>query len=158
MHARLHMLAAGFALVAVAACSKKDNTQPIIEGTQPPAVGTSANDNAELDVADIQLGSAVGSDRNITMPKTEFAPKDTIYAAVKTEGGTAAGSTLTAVWTYEKDGNEARVDSTSLSITPTGPTATEFHISRPGGLPTGDYHVEVWANGKSAGTRDFKVK
>jgi hypothetical protein len=158
MHARLHMLAAGFALVAVAACSKKDNTQPIIEGTQPPAVGTSANDNAELDVADIQLGSAVGSDRNITMPKTEFAPKDTIYAAVKTEGGTAAGSTLTAVWTYEKDGNEARVDSTSLSITPTGPTATEFHISRPGGLPTGAYHVEVWANGQSAGTRDFKVK
>jgi hypothetical protein len=152
------MLAAGFALVAVAACSKKDNTQPIIEGTEAPAVGASANANAELSVADIQLGSAVGSDRNITMPKTEFAPKDTIYAAVKTEGGTAAGSTLTAVWTYEKDGNEARVDSTSLSITPTGPTATEFHISRPGGLPTGDYHVEVWANGKSAGTRDFKVK
>jgi hypothetical protein len=152
------MLAAGFAIVAVTACSKKDNTQPIMEGTQPPAVDTSSNANAELNVSDIQLGSAVGGDRNITMPKTEFGPNDTIYASVKTEGGAASGSTLTAVWTYEKDGNEARVDSTSLSITPTGPTATEFHISRPGGLPTGDYHVEVWANGKSAGTRDFKVK
>ncbi|HET8633948.1 MAG TPA: hypothetical protein VFL88_07345 [Gemmatimonadales bacterium] len=158
MHARLHMLAAGFAIAAVAACSKKDNTQPIMEGTQPPAVDTSANANAELNVSDIQLGSAVGGDRTITMPKTEFGVNDTIYASVKTEGAAASGSTLTAVWTYEKDGNEARVDSTSLSITPTGPTATEFHISRPGGLPTGDYHVEVWANGKSAGTRDFKVK
>ncbi len=158
MHARLHMLAAGFAIAAVAACSKKDNTQPIMEGTQPPAVDTSANASAGLSVADIQLGSAVGGDRNITMPKTEFGPNDTIYASVKTEGGAATGSTLTAVWTYEKDGNEARVDSTSLSITPTGPTATEFHISRPGGLPTGDYHVEVWVDGKSAGTRDFTVK
>ena len=42
MHARLHMLAAGFAIAAVAACSKKDNTQPILEGTQPPAVDTSS--------------------------------------------------------------------------------------------------------------------
>ncbi len=154
MQRRLQLFAAVFAMTAVAACSKKDRTQPIMEGTQPPAVSTST----ELSVSDVQLGSAVGGDRKVTMPKTEFTPRDTIYASVTTDGAPASGATLTAVWTYKKDGNEARVDSTSLNITPTGPTATEFHISRPGGFPTGDYSVEVWANGKSAGTRDFTVK
>ncbi len=157
MKARLHLLVAAFAVVAAVACNDNDdrnNTQPIVEGTEPPAVNTS---NA-LDVADIQLGSAVGQDRNVTMPKTEFAPNDTIYAAVKTNGAPASGSTLTAVWTYEKDGNNARVDSTSIRVTPAGPTTTEFHVSRPSGLPSGDYHVEVWADGESAGTRDFTVK
>ena len=153
MQRRLHMLAAAFAITAVAACGKKDKPQPILEGAQPPVVTST-----ELSVSDVQLGSTVGTDRKITMPKTEFAPKDTIYASVLTDGAPASGSTLTAVWTYTKGGNTARVDSTSLNITPAGPTATEFHISRPSGFPTGDYHVEVWANGKSAGTRDFTVK
>lgn len=153
MQRRLHMLAAAFAITAVAACGKKDKAQPILEGAQPPAVTST-----ELSVSDVQLGSTVGTDRKITMPKTEFAPKDTIYASVLTDGAPPSGSTLTAVWTYTKGGNTARVDSTSLNITPAGPTATEFHISRPSGFPTGDYHVEVWANGKSAGTRDFTVK
>jgi|SwirhisoilCB2_FD_contig_51_14568457_length_979_multi_3_in_0_out_0_2 hypothetical protein len=153
MQRRLHMLAAAFAITAVAACGKKDKAQPILEGAQPPVVTST-----ELSVSDVQLGSTVGADRKITMPKTEFAPKDTIYASVMTDGAPPSGSTLTAVWTYTKGGNTARVDSTSLNITPAGPTATEFHISRPSGFPTGDYHVEVWANGKSAGTRDFTVK
>jgi len=34
---------------------------------------------------------------------------------------------------------------------------TEFHISKPGGWPEGDYKVEVMLNGASAGTKSFKV-
>lgn len=153
MHTRLKMLVAACAIGAVAACGKKENPQPMMQGAEPPAVT-----NTQLSVADIQLGSAVGGDQAVTMPKTEFAPGDTIYASVKTTGAPASASTLTAVWTYTKDGDSARVDSTSIDITPAGPASTEFHISRPSGFPVGDYHVEIWANGTSAGTRDFTVK
>jgi hypothetical protein len=147
------MLVAAFAIGAVAACGKKENPQPMMQGAEPPAVTST-----QLSVADIQLGSAVGGDHAVTMPRTEFAPKDTIYASVKTTGAPAGGATLTAVWTYTKGSDSARVDSTSISITPAGPAATEFHVSRPSGFPTGAYHVEIWANGTSAGTRDFTVK
>jgi hypothetical protein len=122
-----------------------------MEGTEAPAVSTNLN------VSDIQLGTAVDSNRKITMPKTEFTPTDTIYASVLTDGAPPS-ATLTALWTYEKDDKSAQVDSTTITITPTGPTATEFHISRPSGLPTGKYHVQIWADGQSAGSRDFDVK
>lgn len=152
MQRHLHQLTAVLALIAVAACAKKEKPQPLMEGTSPPAVAT------QLSVTDIQLGSAIGADNKVTVPRTEFGAKDTIYASVLTEGAPPAGSTLAAVWTYTKDGNSARVDSTAMSIMPTGSAATAFHVSRPSGFPTGTYTVEIWADGRSAGTRDFTIK
>jgi hypothetical protein len=35
---------------------------------------------------------------------------------------------------------------------------TEFHISKPDGLPAGKYKVEVLLNGNAAGSKDFTVK
>jgi hypothetical protein len=46
----------------------------------------------------------------------------------------------------------------SETIAPTGPAATEFHISKTGGWPTGQYRVEVTANGVPAGSKDFTVQ
>lgn len=152
MQRHLHQLTAVVALIAVAACGKKEKPQPLVEGAQPTAVAT------QLSVADIQLGSAIGVDHKVTVPRTEFSAKDTIYASVLTEGAPPSGSTLAAVWTYTKDGNSARVDSTAMSITPTGSAATAFHVSRPSGFPTGSYKVEIWTDGRSAGTRGFTIK
>ncbi len=38
-----------------------------------------------------------------------------------------------------------------------GAAATEFHLQSAGGLPPGDYAVEAFLDGISAGTRDFRV-
>ena len=37
-------------------------------------------------------------------------------------------------------------------------TASEFHISRPEGLPVGRYQVEIFLDGASAGKRAFAVQ
>jgi hypothetical protein len=60
-----------------------------------------------------------------------------------------------ARWTYE-DGQP--VDESTQSITPSGPAVTEFHISKPDGLPVGTYHVEIFLNGESKEKKDFEVK
>ena len=61
---------------------------------------------------------------------------------------------MKARWTYQ-DGQV--VDESSQTIAPTGPSVTEFHISKPGGWPACKYKVEITANGSVAGTREFDV-
>jgi hypothetical protein len=54
------------------------------------------------------------------------------------------------------------VDSTSQTVavpaTMGGTSVTEFHLTKPGGWPTGDYTIEVWLDGQSAGTRTVAVR
>jgi hypothetical protein len=83
-----------------------------------------------------------------------FAASDTIYAVIATEGA-APSVTLAAKWTYE-DGQT--VNESTQTIAPTGPAATEFHIAKPDGWPTGKYKVEISANGAPAGSQEFEVR
>ena len=46
----------------------------------------------------------------------------------------------------------------SETIAPTGPSVTEFHISKPSGWPIGKYKVEISADGTPATTKEFEVK
>lgn len=106
-------------------------------------------------VTSIDLGKAIGSDKKITEPTTTFGTKDTIYAAVSTDGA-SPGTTLKARWTYGDAGQLVKEEETSIE--PTGPATTEFHISKPSGWPVGKYKVEILVDGTSAGTKDFEVK
>lgn len=110
-----------------------------------------------LSVTGIELGKAIGVDKRVSMPMTTFGTRDTIYASVATSGAPAT-ATMKAVWSYSQDGQTAVVDSSTQSISPTGDEVTEFHISRASAWPTGTYKVEVFANGASAGSRDFEVR
>ena len=85
---------------------------------------------------------------------TTFGRRDTIYASVATEGA-APSKTLTAKWTFQ-DGQTVKEQ--AESIAPTGPAATEFHISKKGPWPVGKYKVEILVDGASAGSKDFEVK
>jgi hypothetical protein len=104
-------------------------------------------------VMNIEVGRAVGADKRISDETDSFKPKDTIYVSVETEG-TSPGARLAAHWTYQ-DGQVVKHDETSIA--PSGRAATEFHISKPGGWPAGDYKVEVMLDGASVGTKSFKV-
>lgn len=82
-----------------------------------------------------------------------FTPDDRISAVVHTRG-VAESATLVAVW---RDAEGRVVTESSRSITPRGPQTTPFPVSRPAGWPPGTYRVEVWLDGRRAGSRSFTV-
>ena len=135
--------------LALVSCGRSETqTAPPPVAAAPPAAVEAAR------VSTIDLGRSIGADKRVTAPASSFAPGDTIYAAVSTEGA-APSLTLVARWTYE-DGQ--LVNESRETIAPTGPATTEFHIERPDGFPAGRYRVEISANGAPAGAREFEVR
>ncbi len=121
----------------------------------PPApVASPAPAPAPFRVSGIELGKAIGADKRVVAPSSSFAPSDTIYASVATDGASPS-VTLVARWTYQ-DGQ--LVNEETQAIAPTGAAVTEFHIAKPDGWPAGGYQLEVIANGASAGRRAFQVQ
>ena len=133
--------------VVTGACKKKttDGTVSDTSAMLPPVVAVT--------VADVDLGRALGPDKRVVAEVDNFGTRDTVFAAVATNGSGAA--TLTARWTFE-DGQV--VDETSQSISPTGPAMTEFHVSKPTAWPTGKYKLVILLNGTEVDSKDFEVK
>jgi hypothetical protein len=159
MSSRLRQFAIALtAAVALAACGKKDPPPPPPPPPAPMPAPAPAPAPAPVGVtvSAVTLGKAIGADKKVAAALDTFAKGDTIYASIDTTGtGTAA---VTAKWTFTKDGKTVTVKEDSATITPTGPTTTEFHISKPDGWPLGTYQVEILVDGKSAGTKAFKVQ
>lgn len=133
------LLAVG--LVAMAC----DREEPVEDTDTDIAV-----EEPSLDVTDVALGRSIGTDNRVVEEIGDFAPTDTIYAAVETEG-TGSG-TLAARWTFE-DGQV--VDEQSRSVT--GAQVTEFHLSNPDGWPAGHYEVVISLDGEEVERSGFDV-
>lgn len=104
-----------------------------------------------LTVTAVQLGRSLNSDNSVGAHTTRFAPEDTIYVSVLTEGpGTA---NLGARWLYA----DRLVSDVRKDVSYTREAATEFHIQNSSGFPQGDYEVEILVNGERWGARPFKV-
>lgn len=136
------MLATGLA-VGGTGCAKKS--------TETTGTATSTE---EVRVTGVDLGRSIGTDKRITDKTDSFHPGDPVYATVVTTGS-APTATIRARWTYQ-DGQV--VDESEQVIAPTGDAATEFHIQKPDGWPTGKYKLEVFLNGTSVQSKDFEVK
>jgi hypothetical protein len=152
MHAhgpRVFALSFTLTAIVLAGCKKE---------TPPPQNETGAAAPAPAPVAftvtAIEVGKQVGPDKRVSNPTTTFAPKDTIHASVATDGA-APKKIIAAKWTYQ-DGQV--VKEAAETIAPTGPAATEFHISKPSGWPVGKYKVEITVDGSPSGSKDFEVK
>jgi hypothetical protein len=136
------------AVVGIPACKKKEAPAPPAEAAAPaPAPPAFA-------VLGIDVGKGIGADKKVTAPATTFGRRDTIYASVATEGA-APSKTISAKWTYQ-DGQVVKEQ--AETIAPTGPAATEFHISKPKPWPAGKYKVEIAVDGTPAGSKDFEIK
>jgi hypothetical protein len=133
--------------LALVACGRS-------ETTAPPASAPPVSANAPARVSAVELGNAIGADKRVRSPAASFAPSDTIFASIATEGS-APSLVLAARWTYE-DGQ--LVNESRETIAPTGPATTEFHIAKPDGFPAGRYKVEITADGAPAATREFEVR
>jgi len=157
MHVNAHArtlraaMAAALVLGTLAACSRENKNEAA--GDVTPGAATPAPTTAAVSVADIDLGRRVSNAR-ITDKTDDFKATDTVFASVRTTG-TSTNSNLMARWTFE-DGQV--VEESNQAIAPTGEAYTEFHISKPGGLPKGKYKVEVFLDNKSAGTKEFEIK
>jgi len=151
MRARRALLALfALAVLAGVACNKTKNEPPppAAEAPAPPAPAAQP-----VRVMAVTLGRAVGADKRVATAVDTFAPTDTIYASVDTQGA-APSASLSARWTYQ-DGQVVHEE--TQTIAPSGPAATEFHISKPDGWPKGEYKVEILLDGASARTASFRV-
>ena len=146
MHPRsLAALALIATLGGTAACDKRQTAQ----GATRDSVAT-----AGLNVTELKLGRSLNPDNTIKDNTDDFKATDTVFAVVQTRGNETG--TLKARWTYQ-DGQV--VDETSQPIAPSGDESrTEFHISKPDGLPAGRYRIEVSVNGRVVDSEEFEVK
>jgi hypothetical protein len=143
------------ALVAAVACKGRDNAPAA--GAETGTSATAAADTAaakQFKIASVMIGKRIGEGKMVTEPTFQFAPRDTIYASVSTEG-TSPSAELTAVWRFQTG---QTVDSSAQSISPQGDENTEFHVSNPKGWPVGTYNVTIYSNGDSVDSKNFAVK
>jgi hypothetical protein len=106
---------------------------------------------SDLHVSTIQLGRSLNADNTVANHTTVFAPNETVYVAIVTAG--SGKGTVGVRWMYE-----GRVmGEPKKPVSSRDGVATEFHLQSTGEFPTGDYTVEVFFNGQSAGSRPFKV-
>jgi hypothetical protein len=153
-HTRTILVAAFVALsLPLIACKKEEAPPPV--PTEVPAPPTAVPTPAPaVTITDVSLGTSVGADKKVQKPTDTFKPKDTIFAAVSTDGS-AASSTIGVKWTF---GDNQTVKEDSKTIAPTGPATTEFSIQKPSGWPKGSYKVETSVDGKPGPSKTFTVK
>jgi hypothetical protein len=136
-------IAAGAALGCGGGASRTSSTMGSTDGTSTTPV----------QVVAVELGRSVDAEKKVTERVDVFKPHDTIYASVLINGASPS-STLGVKWTFE-DGRV--VDQSQQTIHSDGSTATEFHIAKPDGFPSGNYKVEVSVDGGPAKSKDFKI-
>ena len=149
--------------LALAACSRSEAppappdtpaATPPVQAAPPPGPSAAAAAKANAPrVASVVLGSAVDPSKRVVEAKSAFAPTDTIYASIATEGW-GEPITLTARWTYE-DGQLVNESSTTAEP---GPGISEFHIAKPSGWPVGSYQLEILAGGTSVSVQSFEIR
>lgn len=131
---------------------RRDDVPPADSAAAAPAPPAPAM------VTTIETGKHIDANKRIVDTASTFAPNDTLYVSVVTNNATSS-TMLKTVVTFQTG---QVVDSSSQAVAPPtmagGSSVTEFHLVKPGGWPTGDYTVEVWLDGQSAGTRTLTVK
>jgi hypothetical protein len=108
--------------------------------------------NDPLRVTTLQLGRGLNPDNTVNGHTTRFKPTETVYVSVLTDN--AGSGTISARWSYAG----RVVSEPEKKVSYRGAAATEFHIQNSGGFPAGDYSVEVFLDGTSVGTREFRIE
>lgn len=137
------LLAAALSLACMA-CTSPQTAAP---------EGSAAGLATDVHVTEVALGTEVGLDKKVKQPKDVFAPEDTVYVSVVTEGR-SSDTVLTARF---RQGSSV-VQEIAQSIAPDGSATSEFHVSKPGGLVRGEYEVEILVEGRPVEKRRFTVQ
>jgi hypothetical protein len=101
----------------------------------------------------VMIGKGAKSGNRISEPTFQFAPQDTVYVSVATEGSTGP-DTLTAAW-RSQDGKILK--QSSQPVAASGENAG-FSLSLPKGFKPGSYKVVLFLGDDSVDTKMFAVK
>lgn len=135
--------------VGLAGCDDGADTE--LETTPPPAAGDVAPTD-DLDVAEVRLGRAIGTDLRIADEVNEFAPGDSVHASVRLDGNATAAS-LTARWTTESD---SLLHEETQTVAAAGEQWATFSFATPS-LEEGDYELKILLNGEEVEEREFSI-
>lgn len=140
-----------FSAVTLVGCGRKE---------APPAdsVAAAPAPPAPAMVTTIETGRTIGADKRIMDTTSTFAPRDTMFVAVVTSNASGSNTLKTVVTFQDGQVVDSATQTIASPMTPGGTSVTEFHLAKASGWPTGDYTVEVWLDGQSAGTRRLTVK
>jgi hypothetical protein len=153
--AHITRVGAQVAVVAVlaVACSGSEESRTAGGVTDSAALAASAGGPVELHVSNVMIGRQIGPGNRITEPTFQFAPRDTVYVSVATEGA-GEGGILTAAWRSQSG---EILQKTSVDVPPAGENA-EFRLTQPKGLKPGTYKVILFLGDDSVETKVFAVK
>ena len=158
-HILYPLSAALAATLALSACKKPEPAAPPpAPETTAPAPAPIAAPVAAASGVSVDLGNSLGAGTRVAVAASGCGSADTIFAAVATRTADAAATVpgkRSAKWTYQ-DGQTVNEESRDLNLTGDGVTA--FQISMPGGLPAGQYKVEISLDGAVVQSKDFEVK
>jgi hypothetical protein len=112
---------------------------------------TGCGSRQPLRVTGIQLGRALNADNTVGAPTSSFAPRDTVHLSVLTAG--VGSATISVRWMYAG----RVVDEPKKQVSYRDIAATDFELQSAAGFPPGEYSAEVLVDGKSVGTRTFRV-
>ncbi len=136
------------------ACGDNDRAETAADTT---AALTEATDTAAArtapEVVQVSIGRTLDREGLIAEPADSFGVHDTVYAVVRSRG--AGHLDLKAVWRYE-DGQV--VTESARSIEPKADANTEFHLVKAMPWPSGDYAVEILAEGRSVDMKQFRIR
>jgi hypothetical protein len=148
----LTLAAALGGVLLLAGCNRDAPTTPPPPAPVAPEPPPAPEPPAPATVTSVELGNAVDDQNRVATPASEFAPADTIYASVGTDGESAAK--LGARWSF----GEGQLVNSSEADVVAGPQVIAFDIRNPGGWPAGTYRLEISLDGTTVETREFSVK
>ena len=134
-------------------CSGSEGSRSAGGMADSAAMTASAGSPTELHVSNVMIGRQIGPGNRITEPTFQFAPQDTVYVSVTTEGA-GEGAILTAAWRSQSG---EILQKSSEPIPPAGEN-TEFRLSQAKGFKPGTYKVIVFLDNDSVETKLFAVK
>ena len=150
----LAQVGAPLAMVAVLAggCGGSDKSRGAETGATSDSALAAKAAAGPRHISNVMIGKRIGSGNRLTEPTFQFAPQDTVYLSVATEGSTGADK-ITTAW---------RSQTGEVLQQPTEPIKagenTAFQLSQPKGLKPGTYKVIVFLGSDSADTKVFVVK
>jgi len=149
-------IGAPLALIAALAggCGGSGESRPAgAAGAADSAAQVASAKAAELRISNVMIGRRIGTGNRITEPTFEFAPTDTVYVSVGTEG-TGGAATLAAAWRTQTG---EILQQSSQPVPGQGENA-EFHLAQPKVLKPGTYKVIVFLGDDSVDTKLFAVR
>jgi hypothetical protein len=138
-------------VVLVGACSGSERSRSEETGGTGDSAKSIAATPTPRQVSVIMIGK--GSGNRVTEPTFQFAPQDTVYLSVATQGSGGANS-VSAAWRSQ---NGEIVQQSSEAIPPGGESVA-FTLAQPKGLKPGTYKVVVFLGDDSVAAKVFVVK